>query len=181
MLPHLPFIILKNIMQNKDDIIEKMCNKFGIKPSDRVVTPGYGYSECISLVPGVKFLWAVRAGDYQGTYIAKIQIGEDQEPKYISTWYGSCSSTDAYQAEFEDYREDIDGITEKQIAFGKGYVDDARIWLDLTPVICVTFTILKTSSMYLERPLRLLSKFKHLSRIKSYQRTHVGSLVAFIF
>ena len=61
----------------------------------------------------------IEAGDYQGTWFAR--IGPDQ---WVTGSYGSCSGCDAFQAEFDCCREELPDYQSRLAAFGQQYLDD---------------------------------------------------------
>lgn len=66
---------------------------------------------------GAKVLAFETFGDYQGTWVAKVEY--NGEVGYVEGSYGSCSGCDAFEGEF-GY---CDPSPEALAAFGKAYLD----------------------------------------------------------
>ena len=76
------------------------------------------YKYCIELALGKPVEEYKTFGDYQGTWIAKVD-----DDKYIVGGYGSCSVCDAFEAEFSDAwdKEEIE-LIDRYKKFGEEYI-----------------------------------------------------------
>lgn len=95
----------------------------------------YGEYDLALEMAGATILAFGRFGDYQGTWIAKVQLLDGTEA-WVSGSYGSCSGCDAFEANFRDYlsgNEKTDDQWRKELAeFGQGYLNNnTRTWDEL--------------------------------------------------
>ena len=69
---------------------------------------------------GAKVLAYQTFGDYQGTWLAKVEYGGVLG--WVSGAYGSCSGCDAFEAEFGYSYEDEPDLKERMALFGRSYL-----------------------------------------------------------
>lgn len=117
-----------------------------------------GYREAIEST-GAKVLAYEKFGTYDGEWLAQIEV--DGEIKYIRDYFGECSSTDAFEADFgseshecgddiyydpfynnDGFRENCEkcqNLKKRFIKFGQDYVENAMSFDECMKIVSKNF------------------------------------------